>query len=125
MSRAVAAYLQAGHLPGHVELLKREYRERRDRMDAALARELPTDARRTHPSGGFFTWVELGDGADTMALLDRAVAEEHVAFVPGRAFSVDPEAGRRSLRLSFSNVPPDRIDEGVAALGRLLQEKRS
>lgn len=121
ISRAVAAYLQAGHLPGHLELLKREYRERRDRMLAALGRELPEGARWTRPSGGFFTWVDVPGEADTMALLDRAVAEEQVAFVPGRAFALAESAGESSMRLSFSNVPPDRIDEGVAALGRLLR----
>jgi 2-aminoadipate transaminase len=120
MSRAVAAYLQAGHLPGHLELLRDEYRTRRDRMLAALARHLPEGTRWTRPGGGFFTWVELPKGIDTMALLDRAVAEEKVAFVPGRAFTVEPTAASRSLRLSFSNVTPERIDEGVAALGRIV-----
>jgi 2-aminoadipate transaminase len=120
MSRAVAAYLQAGHLPGHLELLRDEYRARRDRMLAALARHLPEGTRWTRPGGGFFTWVELPKGIDTMALLDRAVSEEKVAFVPGRAFTVEPSAASRSMRLSFSNVTPERIDEGVAALGRIV-----
>jgi len=120
MSRAVAAYLQAGHLPGHLELLKKEYRERRDHMLAALARHLPEGTRWTHPSGGFFTWVELAESVDTMALLDRAVAEEKLAFVPGRAFAVEDSAPRCCMRLSFSNVTPDRIDEGVEALGRIV-----
>lgn len=121
--RAVAAYLRAGHLPRHLELLRNEYRSRRDRMLAALARNLPQGSRWTRPGGGFFTWVELPQGMDTLALLDRAVAEEQLAFVPGRAFEVEPAAGDRCMRLSFSNVPPDRIDEGVARLGRLLGVK--
>ena len=119
-SRAVAAYLQAGHLPGHIELLKNEYRERRDRMLAALSRHRPGGAKWTRPRGGFFAWLELPPGINTMALLDRAVAEERLAFVPGRAFAVEPETADRCLRLSFSNVTPERIDEGVAALGRLV-----
>jgi len=119
--RATAAYLQAGYLPGHLEILRREYRTRRDRMLAALARHLPGEARWTRPRGGFFTWVELPEGIDTMALLDRAL-EEGVAFVPGRAFAVEAGAGARAMRLSFSTATPHRIDEGVAALGRLVSE---
>jgi 2-aminoadipate transaminase len=118
--RAVAAYLRAGHLPGHLKLLREEYQTRRNRMLAALARHLPDTAKWTRPRGGFFAWVELPEGMDTMALLDRAVSEEQVAFVPGRAFALEATAGSCSMRLSFSNVTPDRIDEGVAALGRLV-----
>jgi 2-aminoadipate transaminase len=123
--RAVAAYLKAGYLPGHLEILRREYRSRRDRMLAALARHLPGGARWTRPRGGFFIWVELPEGIDTMALLDRALADG-VAFVPGRAFAVGPQAepgaGARAMRLSFSTVTPHRIDEGIAALGGLVAE---
>jgi 2-aminoadipate transaminase len=118
--RVVAAYLEAGHLRGHLKLLREEYHTRRDRMLAALARHLPGTARWTRPRSGFFTWVELAEGTDTLALLDRAVSEEKVAFVPGRAFAVEGTSADRCMRLSFSNVTPDRIDEGVAALGRLV-----
>jgi DNA-binding transcriptional MocR family regulator len=55
-----------------------------------------------------------------MALLDHAISEERLAFVPGRAFAVDEAAADRCMRLSFSNVTPARIDEGVAALGRVV-----
>ena len=122
--RAVAAWLEAGHLPAHLERLRHEYRERRDRMLAALARHLRGVAQWTSPRGGFFTWVQLPEGTDTLALLDRAVAEEKVAFVPGRAFAVEGGAGAadRCMRLAFSNVTPERIDEGIAALGRLLAD---
>jgi 2-aminoadipate transaminase len=122
--RATAAYLQAGYLPAHLEILRKEYRTRRDRMLAALARHLPGEARWTRPRGGFFTWVELPEGIDTMALLERALAAG-VAFVPGRAFAVEPGAASRAMRLSFSTVTPHRIDEGVATLGRLLAEKET
>jgi 2-aminoadipate transaminase len=120
--RAVTSYLQAGRLPGHLDLLRDEYRARRDRMMAALARHLADAAKWTRPRGGFFTWVELPEGMDTMRLLERAVSEARVAFVPGRAFAVEggATAADRCMRLSFSNVTPDRIDEGVAALGRIV-----
>ena len=44
-----------------------------------------------------------------------------VAYVPGAAFYAQaPKANR--LRLSFVTVPPERIEAGVAILGRLLKE---
>ena len=89
-------------------------------MVAALSTHLPASARWTHPRGGFFAWVELPEGMNTMSLLERAVSEERLAFVPGRAFAVEEGTADRCMRLSFSNVTPDRIDEGIAALGRLV-----
>ncbi len=76
MQRAVAAYLDAGHLPGHLAKLRRAYGRRRDAMLSALACHFPADARWTEPHGGMFIWVELPDGMDTAVLLETAVAQE-------------------------------------------------
>jgi DNA-binding transcriptional MocR family regulator len=42
-----------------------------------------------------------------------------VAFLPGGATQPDPSA-RTSLRLSFSYVEPELLDEGVRRLARAL-----
>lgn len=121
IQRTIAAYLDAGHMPAHLATLRREYGARRAAMLAALRRYFPREARWTVPTGGMFVWVELALGTDTTALLHRALEEEQVAFIPGDAFAVG--GGRHAahcLRLNFSNVTPERIEEGVRRLGRLL-----
>ena len=66
-----------------------------------------------------FFWISLPAGFDAMALLPQAV-EQGMAFVPGSAFYADaPQAN--TLRLSFVTVSPERIEQGVAALGRTLE----
>jgi DNA-binding transcriptional MocR family regulator len=45
--------------------------------------------------------------------------EQGVAAVPGTLFFPDG-SGRDSLRLSFSLVDEEKIDEGIARLGSLL-----
>lgn len=119
--RALAALLEAGFLPAHLARLRETYRARRDAMLAALEAEFPAGARFSRPRGGFFVWVELPGDVDTSALLDRALDEEGVAFVPGSAFSADGRGSRRALRLSFASQPPEAIREGVKRLGRLLR----
>jgi DNA-binding transcriptional MocR family regulator len=42
-----------------------------------------------------------------------------VVFVSGESFYPD-NAGQRQFRLVFSSVTPERIDEGIAILARLL-----
>ena len=70
-----------------------------------------------------FFWVQLPPGLDAAALLPRAVAAG-VAYVPGSAFFADG-GHANTLRLSFVTVPPERIEQGVAALGRVLSEALS
>ena len=119
--RTISAYLDGGHLPEHVETLRREYRIRRDAMLDALRRHMPAGARWRTPSNGLFIWAELPAGIDTGELLRLAIAEEKVAFIPGHAFGVG--GSRRAancLRLNFSNCTPERIEEGMARLARVL-----
>ncbi|UCG23295.1 MAG: PLP-dependent aminotransferase family protein [Chloroflexota bacterium] len=122
--RSVSAYLDAGHLPGHLEMLRREYRLRRDAMLDAMVRHFPQAARWTKPSGGMFIWVELPAHVNTAAVLNRAVEEECVAFIPGNAFDANPDPtthmAKNCLRLSFANCAPEVIFEGIGRLGRLL-----
>jgi len=119
----VARYLAEGRFPERLERLRAEYRRRRDALLAALERHLPADAHWNHPRAGIFVWAHLpaldGD-IGTTALLERAI-EEGVAFCPGEAFaSGDPDSVRRSMRLSFADTTPERMEEGVRRLARAI-----
>ena len=93
------------------------YKRKGGRMLAALERSMPDSARWTTPHGGFYSWLAL-PGVDTVDLAARAV-EQGVAAVPGSLFFPDGR-GADSLRLSFSLVDEEQIDEGIARLGSLL-----
>ena len=57
----------------------------------------------------------MGDAAPrapTCSALYRAAAERGVAFVKGTDFVL--EGGENTLRLAYSGVTPEQIDEGVA-----------
>jgi 2-aminoadipate transaminase len=45
--------------------------------------------------------------------------------VPGFAFYPDPDRGRNTVRLNFSNAMPEQIEEGIRRLGNLLKAKVS
>ena len=93
------------------------YERKCARLLAALERSLPEGARWTEPRGGFFSWLTL-PGIDTTELAARAV-ERSVGIVPGSLFYPDGR-GEDSVRLSFSLVDEEQIDEGVARLAALL-----
>lgn len=106
--------------PEHVATLRAAYAARRDHLLAALDREMPEGVSWTRPEGGMFVWVTLPAGMDGARLLERAIGEANVAFVPGQAFYADG-SGENTLRLSFSCATDVMIDEGIKRLGALVR----
>ncbi len=115
--RAVSRLLETFDYDAHLRRLQL-YGERLAAMLASLERSFPAGARWTRPEGGLFVWARLPHGLDAEALLSAAM-REHVAFVPGAPFY--PHLPQRdTLRLNFSNRPPELIAEGMARLGACI-----
>jgi len=106
---------------GNLQVLVETYRSRRDAMLEAIEEHFPDGAAWTQPAGGFYVWVTLPAWLDTKALLAAAV-ERRVAYVPGTAFYPDGR-GRNQMRLAFCYPPEERIREGIARLGGLLEDE--
>jgi DNA-binding transcriptional MocR family regulator len=104
----------------HIAGIRNAYKARRDAMLSALRSFMPEGVTWTEPEGGMFIWVTLPDHMDAAALLQRAVTEASIAFVPGGAFFPD-RSGRSTLRLSFSLNEPAKIREGIGRLADLLR----
>jgi 2-aminoadipate transaminase len=109
---------RGGFLDHHVRELRVIYRERRHAMLTALSHFFPPEATWTEPQGGLFIWVTLPPTLDATAVLQHALAA-HVAFAPGPAFFAQGK-GQHMLRLNFTCVEPDRIEEGIRRLGGVL-----
>jgi DNA-binding transcriptional MocR family regulator len=109
----VSEFVRRGLFEPNLERVRRLLGARRDAMLAALERELP-GLRTTRPDGGYFLWGEL-DGVDAGELLARA-EEAGVTFVRGTDFGGEAD----TLRLAYSFVSTDEIDEGVARLAAAL-----
>ncbi|MGZ3237520.1 MAG: aminotransferase-like domain-containing protein [Burkholderiaceae bacterium] len=113
--------IKDGFLKSHIPTIRKLYSDQCQAMLAALTEFFPATATWTKPEGGMFIWVTLPKHIDSMKLLDEAIAQ-NVAFVPGAPFFANaPE--HNTLRLSFVTVPPERIREGVAKLGKLIAAK--
>jgi DNA-binding transcriptional MocR family regulator len=114
-------YLSGDRWRANLASLVDRYRLRRDVMLESLGEHFPSDARWTHPDGGFYVWVTLPGWVDTQAMLAAAV-ERLVAYVPGTAFYPDGR-GRNQMRLAFCYPTDDRIRDGIARLGSLLSDE--
>lgn len=118
--REVSRFMDMYDLDEHVEKIKDVYRVRRDLMLKTMAQELPEGLTYTHPEGGLFTWVELPENLNAKVIMEKCL-EKNVAYVPGGSFF--PNGGKENtFRLNYSNMPEERIVEGIKRLGAVLKE---
>ncbi|MEH6436922.1 aminotransferase-like domain-containing protein [Massilia sp. DD77] len=109
-----------GFLDQHIPTIRKLYGDQCQVMLDAMAEHFPAGVSWTKPEGGMFIWVTLPKHIDAMKLLDQSLAAR-VAFVPGAPFYAN-EPETNTLRLSFVTVPPERIREGIAILGKLITD---
>jgi DNA-binding transcriptional MocR family regulator len=113
-AHVVAGFLELGRLEPHIENLRTAYRTRRNVMLQALAGHMPVGCTWNAPAGGFFVWLQLPEGYDSVRLLPAA-ERGGVSFAPGARFC-PAGGGERYLRLAFSLLQPEALAEGVARL---------
>ena len=114
----------------HLEVLKREYRRKRDAVLAALDSHMPRSLglHWTQPRGGLYVWLTLPESIDTSreSAMFQKCLDAGVLYVPGYyCHQPDPETGlvpRHHLRLSFGVVPVEKIDEGIRRLAAVVSE---
>ena len=107
-----------GFLDQHIPTIRQLYGDQCQVMLDAMQEHFPAGVSWTKPEGGMFIWVTLPQQIDAMKLLEQSLAAR-VAFVPGAPFYANDPA-TNTLRLSFVTVPPERIREGIAVLGKLI-----
>ena len=117
----VNKFIEMYDLDAHVEKIKECYSKRRDVMLKAMEDEFPDCVEFTHPQGGVVTWVTFPEGIDAGEMAKKCL-EKNVAYVPGASFY--PNGGvYNTCRLNYSNMPEDKIIEGIKRMGEVLREE--
>ncbi len=97
------------------------YAHRQQTLRQAMQRHFPPQAQCSFPPGGMAVWVEMPEGTDTTALLERA-RERGVTFAPSSYFYFQ-NARHNALRLCYSPLDDSQIEKGARILGGLLHEE--
>ncbi len=116
----VHQFCVSGAIEESIRTVRSALGERSAVLAESLRRHIP-EARFVEPDGGYFLWVELPEDVEVDRLAPAA-AERGVAVVKGSDFMVD--GGRHALRLAYSAVTADRIDEGVRRLAEAMAAVR-
>jgi DNA-binding transcriptional MocR family regulator len=114
-----AEYLETYNIDENIARITVAYKKRRDVMVRALELEMPRGVTFSRPEGGLFLWVELPPAINARTLLKRCL-EHDVAFVPGASF-FPARTRENTLRLNFSNMPEEKIVEGIRRLATALK----
>jgi len=116
----ISYYIAHYDFEANIQKIIKVYRGRRNAMVKALAETLPTGVTCTQPQGGLFLWLELPKQLKAVELLKECLLQD-VAFVPGDSFF--PNGGvTNTLRLNYSNMPEDKIREGIKRLSYAIRK---
>ena len=114
------AYMETYDLDEHVKEIVALYKHRRDVILKAMEEKFPAGTEWTHPEGGLFLWLTFPEGVSARKVFDKCI-EMKVAGVIGDAFYPNQKTDR-SMRINFSNMPDDRIVEGIERMAKAIKE---
>ena len=117
----VHQFCVSGDIDRSVRTVSTALAERATLLAESIRKHIP-GAVFTEPDGGYFLWVDLPADVDVDKLFPAAM-KKGVAIVKGTDFLLD--GGRNSVRLAFSAVTADQIDEGVRRLAAAVDEVRA
>jgi GntR family transcriptional regulator/MocR family aminotransferase len=121
---ALAHMITTGTYERHLRRLRRTYRERRDRLVAALRRHQPS-AQVAGTAAGLHLMLNLPESLDTAKLADAARRLELDVTPVERYLVSGPTGGPSSLVIGYGNIAASAIDAAVRALGQAIAEARN
>lgn len=119
LQHALAEFLERGYLRAHAQRTRREYRARRDALDAALRKALPRELKWHVPAHGLVLWVPLPPELDAQQLYEESL-RRGVLVSASTLWSVAPNA-EPGVRLGFCSESPERLTEGARRFGKALK----
>jgi 2-aminoadipate transaminase len=105
----------------HIRKICTQYGKQKAAMMAAIVKYFPSEVSFTHPEGGMFLWVTLPEGFTSMELL-KITSAQKVFFVPGDQFYTNRSSEVNTLRLNFSCLNEEGIENGIKILAGSIQE---
>ncbi|MFN0148861.1 MAG: PLP-dependent aminotransferase family protein [Dehalococcoidia bacterium] len=120
LGRVIGQAIRSGEMDEHVVHLRGIYKRKLDRVEDGLRRYCGSYCSWRRPEGGFFLWLELQPGISSRDVA-AAANEKGVIVGQGPQFFADNQATNH-VRLAFSYVAMEEIEEGIQRLGEAMAE---
>jgi DNA-binding transcriptional MocR family regulator len=116
---ALADFCRGNRFRRATQAAARIYARRRHTMREAVLDSFPEGTACSTPMGGYYLWVELPRGYDSMTLYREALSHR-ITLSPGRLFA--PMRGNLNhLRLSCAALDGNQLTSAVSRLGELAK----
>ena len=127
LGNIVAELIRSDVLDSHIRNVRELYRKKLAKLEEALQLYCKEYVTWESPSGGFFLWLNLLEGLKSQDVVEAA-NEESVIVGNGRNFIVNYETRSTTnindsehIRIAFSYVPIEEIEEGINRLGDAMK----
>lgn len=118
----MAEFMRSGGLQPHLRRLRERLAQTTPRAAEAVRKHFPAGTRVHSPAGGWWLWLQLPEPVDSLALLQRAVAQG-MAFTPGALFSTSAKYASY-LRLNIARPWTRELEQAVRQLGQMAADVR-
>lgn len=116
--RALAAYLAKGGYDKHLRQLRHQLMLQQLQFSQAISEYFPADIRLNLPQGGYFLWLQLPEGVDSLPLFQAAIAH-NISLAPGHMFSSNQQFSNY-IRLNVGHVWNEASKQAFRTLGNLI-----
>lgn len=123
--RAFGAFLDARDYEPHLDRMRAIYKEKRDRLHAALKKEVGEYLDWSLPDGGFYIWASIKPVMKERLTADalwRTAVSEGIAVNPGSGFAQPGTPPAECIRIAYPWTPIDQFEEAAKRL-RLACER--
>ena len=122
LNMAVASRFLADYdIDAHIGTIRSAYRHKKNLMLETIRQSFPQEIACTDASGGLFTWLTFPEGFDAAAfMLDHALPEARVAYVPGATFFPEKQE-HNHCRVNYSCMSDEKMAEGMERLAKLFR----
>ncbi|WP_037287528.1 PLP-dependent aminotransferase family protein [Saccharibacillus sacchari] len=111
-------YLHNGNFERYLKRARTEYKRKYELAVQGCTAHIPMKGM--SGEGGLHVFVELDERLDARTVLEDC-RKLGVVFTPGDIFFTDG-GGQHTLRIGFSRVPEERIEEGLRIIGTVVKE---
>jgi DNA-binding transcriptional MocR family regulator len=117
VQEGIADYLAKGGYDRHLRQLRHALSQQQIALATAVLSHFPFGTRATRPEGGYFMWVELPAGVNTL-LLQRDACAVGISIAPGPMFSARASF-KNCIRLNYGHPWTPAFEKAIVTLGRL------
>ena len=116
----LSRFLSSGMFDRYLRSLRDRIRKQVRETARAIQEHFPRGTRLTIPQGGILLWVQLPQGANNLEVYKKAM-EHQIAIVPGIVCSTSGHFDNY-IRINCGHPLTEPIQEGIAILGRIVEE---